>query len=187
MKLNLKSQTADDLRVERSTFKKFTLQNKHAVDFVHTLVYDVKNTLPHFVYSDKAARQDCVTIADRAKVEGLSFVTQRLPMLMAALLSNLEGNKVPYTGFMCRNGYPILFGSLFKEILQQGEHDKVCFKGLYQILVAFTKFRGPYPKAVLGKQLADFVKVDAELEGLDLFDPINLAILNQARAYTYDI
>jgi len=186
--LVLKSQTAYDKRVEKRKLKEFTQLNIHAVDFVCALIFDVKNNLPARVYSEKAARLDCISIKERYNYEGLSFITQKLPKLSANFLSHLETGVVDYPGFIMDKSkrHPVLLGRLFSQVLNRGEYDKECFRGLYQILVSFTKFRGPYPESVLSEQLADFVKVDEELADIDMFDKGNLQILNQARAYLYD-
>lgn len=170
--------------VSSQKVKCFTQQHSIAVEYLLSMIDDINQKLPPSVYGAADSAMDKRELLRRFQSEGLTFATQTLPKLSAGLLLYLETGQVCYPSFAIKKGtnHPVFLQSLFRLACRDGEYQVEALRCIYQISVAFKKLKGPYPVSVLSKQLADFVKVDSELESIDLFDDVNLPILERARS-----
>ena len=181
---NLKSQRGNPSRTSnQEELKAFVMQNSIAVEYLLCFIDDINNFLPHSLYGAADSAKDKETIRTRFKSEGLAFATLALPKLSAGLFLYFETGQVCYPSFVIKRGtvHPAFLQRLFCLACSENEYQVTAIRLIYQFSVLFKKLKGPYPDGVLSKQLADFVRVDSELESINLFDSSLYPILERAR------
>lgn len=181
-----KSQRANRRKNKNSTPAEDIVSIEYALAYFDALIDDASAKL-HGHYRIADVTKDKAVIQHRLKSEGLSFATKTLPTLITGLLNLLEGYDASFPQFKIKRGtkHPNLFNRLFHLVLEStDERVKVqAFDLLYSLSVAFKKLKGDYSDNVLGKQFADFLKTDEELDMLDFFEESTFPMLELARSY----
>ena len=157
----------------------------YALKYLTALINDgVRILAGHYSIAD--ATRDIARLNMRMAHEGLGFATKTLPFLVKGLLELYEGHDASFPQWKLKRGtkHPVFLNRLFHLALESTDPGlkRNAFDILYSISVAFKKYKGPYPKTVLVKQFADFVKTDHELAELDLFEETTFSILEGARS-----
>lgn len=136
--------------------------------YLMSILEDGFKTIKNYGCTDH--QRDLVTLKRRYESQGLGFIQVTLPALFSGLMGYLENGVSYYPEFKIQKGtsHPRFLRKLFVMIYdhETEKQDKArVIQVIYQLCAAFSKLEGPYPTAVLRKELADFVDVDRSLLG----------------------
>ena len=143
----------------------------------------IADAVQQLTYRRVDAEADLRTIKNRAKSEGLPFITQTLPRFISDFFLLLEGGKPSFEGFKKRpsSQLPVLLYGLTSMVVESVEQDYKALDFLYSLCHSFKKLKGDYPESVLSDCLDKFIATDRELMSLK-YNSIKLSKRIVARA-----